>query len=135
MGGVVSISVPCAAPPPAAWSLYARPDRWHEWAPHLRGAWGLGDPFVRAGARGAIRLGGVLPVPARIVSVESLRAWTWQVGPVRMRHWIDPGVAIGLDLTAPGALEPAIAAAYGPLVRVLLGRLARRAQQSGPPIA
>jgi hypothetical protein len=45
-----------------AWALLARPDRWHEWAPHLRGAWGLSDPAtgeVEPGRRGAVRLLGV----------------------------------------------------------------------------
>jgi hypothetical protein len=31
----------------------ARPSRWHEWAPQLRGAWGLGEPEGAPGARGA----------------------------------------------------------------------------------
>ena len=44
------------APSTVAWSLVARPDRWHEWAPHVRGAWHLGDPEVQQGRVGAARL-------------------------------------------------------------------------------
>jgi hypothetical protein len=124
---VITFTVPCPAPADAVWSLYARPDRWHEWALHVRGAWGLGEPVVQAGERGAIRLAGVVPIPARILEVDAPREWTWQVGPVVMRHWIADG-AVGLDLDAPDPLERVLGAAYGPLVRVLLGRLARRAE-------
>jgi hypothetical protein len=38
------------ATPEAAWALLARPRAWPEWAPHVRGAWGLGAPEVREGA-------------------------------------------------------------------------------------
>jgi hypothetical protein len=125
---VITFTVPCTAAPAAAWSLYARPDRWSEWAPHVRGAWGLGDPVVAEGASGAIRLAGVVPIPARILAVDAPREWTWQVGPVVMRHWVAPD-AVGLDLSARGPLERALGLAYGPVVRVLLGRLARRAER------
>ena len=47
------------APAAIAWALMARPGAWSSWAPHVRGAWGLGAPEVRAGARGAARLLGV----------------------------------------------------------------------------
>ena len=77
------------APPATAWALMARPDRWHEWAPQLRGAWGLGQPEVRAGAVGAARLLWAVPVPARIVSVDPGRSWRWQVGPVHFDHRVD----------------------------------------------
>ncbi len=123
------------APPAVAWSLLARPARWHEWAPQLRGAWGLGEPEVRAGARGAARLLGVVPVPARIVSVDRGRSWVWQVGPVRFDHRVEPapegGSEVAVDLfaarplEAPAPLERAVFAAYAPVVRVLLGRLGR----------
>ena len=57
-----------SAAPEIAWALIARPALWSRWAPQLRGAWGLGSPEVVVGARGAARLLGVVPVPARIVS-------------------------------------------------------------------
>src|SRR3954451_18585416 len=98
----------------AAWALLARPDAWPEWAPHLRGAWGLGEPEVRPGARGAARLLGVIPVPAEIVAKRDGRAWTWRVGPVVMVHAVcarpEGGCEIAWHLDAPGPLEPAVAA-------------------------
>src|SRR4051812_19734250 len=115
------------ASPDAAWALLARPDGWPAWAPHLRGAWGLGAPEVRAGAYGAARLLGVVPVPARITG-KSERSWTWQVGLVQMTHRVEPrepGCTVAVDLVAPGPLEPVVAAAYGPVIQTTLGRLAR----------
>ena len=61
---VVTIERPSNAPPEDAWALLARPDRWHKWAPHVRGAWGLGDAEVEAGRRGFVRLLGAVPVPS-----------------------------------------------------------------------
>lgn len=123
------------APPATAWALYARPAEWHRWAPHLRGAWGLDGPGgeVRAGARGAVRLLGAVPIPARITSVDPGRAWSWQVGPVTMTHRVEPaaqgdGCTVALELRAPAPLEPLVAATYGPLVQLLLRRLAATAQ-------
>lgn len=51
------------ASPGAAWTLLARPEAWSAWAPHVRGAWGLGEPEVRERALGAARLLGVVPIP------------------------------------------------------------------------
>jgi hypothetical protein len=127
-----TLSVLCPAAPEAAWPLLARPARWPEWAPHLRGAWGLGSPEVREGAIGAARLLGALPVPARIVAKRAGRSWTWRVGPVEMVHRVDPrpagGCEVAIDLIAPGPLEAALAAAYGPVIEATLRRLARRAE-------
>ena len=123
---MISIEEPAPQDPRAAWDLIARPARWPEWAPHVQGAWGLGDPEVELGRTGAARLFGLIPVPARIVGKTPGRDWTWQVGPVRMRHWAEPGT-IGVTISAPGPLEPVLAAAYGPVVRWALRRLADRA--------
>jgi hypothetical protein len=126
-----TLSVLSSAPPEAAWPLLARPDRWPEWAPHVRGAWGLGAPEVREGAIGAARLFGALPVPARIVGKRAGRSWTWRVGPVEMVHRVEAvndGCEVAIDLIAPGPLEPALAAAYGPVIEATLRRLARRAE-------
>jgi hypothetical protein len=112
-----------------AWALMARPARWPEWAPHLRGAWGLGDPEVEPGRTGAARLLGVVPVPARIVAKTPGREWTWQVGPVHMRHRVAPG-RVTIELRAPGPLEPALAATYGPIIAWALRRLGERAAQA-----
>ena len=121
------------AAPDRAWALLARPARWHEWAPHLRGAWGLGEPEVRVGARGAARLLGVVPVPAVVTAKEDGRSWTWRVGAVEMVHRVEPraggGATVAIDLTAPGPLEPALALTYGPLIDVSLNRLAQEAER------
>ena len=119
-----------SAPPEAVWRLLARPALWHEWAPHVRGAWGLGSPEVRAGATGAARLLGVVPVPARVTEKRDGRSWTWRVGLVDMVHRVEPrgaGSLVALDLTAPGPVEPLLAAVYGPVIAATLRRLVAQA--------
>lgn len=120
------------ADPDAAWALLARPARWREWAPHVRGAWGLGDGEVRRGAVGAVRLLGVVPVPARIVDVVPRSSWSWRVGPVLMDHRVTPrsgGCTIGVDLVARAPVEAALRTSYGPVVQALVRRLARVAER------
>jgi hypothetical protein len=122
-----------AGSPAAAWALISRPQAWPAWAPHIRGAWNLGDDEVRDGARGAARLLGVVPIPARIVGKEPGRSWTWRVGVVEMAHRVTPragGCTVAIDLRAPGPLEPALALTYGPVIALALRRLARRAETS-----
>jgi len=123
-----------SAAPEIAWALIARPGLWHRWAPQLRGAWGLGTPEVALGARGAARLLGVLPVPAHIVAKETGRSWAWRVGPaVRMDHAVQPraggGCSVAVSISAPAALERALGITYGPVVSLLLSRLARVAEE------
>jgi hypothetical protein len=123
----------CAAPPAAAWALLARPGRWHEWAPHVRGAWGLGNPEVRLGARGAARLFGVVPVPATVTAKVDGRSWTWRVGPVELVHQVRPakgGCVVAVGIEAPAPLEAALGRTYGPLVGVLVRRLAEQAERA-----
>ena len=114
--------------PEAAWALLSRPREWSAWAPHVCGAWGLGDE-VTAGATGAVRLLGLVPVPVRILAVTPPRAWSWRVGAVAdMDHRVEPrdgGCAVALDLRAPGPAEAALATAYGPVIALTLRRLAR----------
>ena len=113
-----------SAPPAAAWSLVAEPRRWAEWAPHVRGAWGLGAPEVQAGKLGAAKLLGAVPVPAKVMSVDPGRAWTWRVGPLTLVHAVDPrpdGCRVSMILDGPAP----IVLAYGPLVGALTRRLAR----------
>ena len=78
------------AAPDTVWALLACPTRWSSWAPHVRGAWGLGWPQVREGAVGAVRLFGVVPVPARISRVNPGESWAWQVGLVTIDHLVEP---------------------------------------------
>ena len=107
--------------------MLSRPGRWHEWAPHLAGAWGLGET-VRAGDAGAARLLGAVPVPVRITDVDPPRSWSWRVGAlVEMDHRViqrPGGVAVALDLRAPAPLEAGLALSYGPVIRLALRRLA-----------
>ena len=108
------------------------PARWSEWAPHVRGAWGLGEPEVIRGARGYARLLGAVPVPARITAKRKGRSWSWRVGPVTLVHRVEPrrpGSLVAIDIHAPRPLEPLLRASYGPLVGVLVQRLARVAER------
>ena len=119
----------CAVPAGDAWPYLSRPGLWRTWAPHLRGAWGLGDPEVELGALGAARLLGVLPVPARVVAKDPGRSWTWRVGPATLVHRVAPadggGSTVAIDLEAPAPIEAALGVTYGPVIRVLLRNLAR----------
>jgi len=129
---MLSYEAQSTAAPDAAWSLMARPARWKEWAPHIRGAWRLGDPEVQVGRRGLVRILGAPVVPARITSKRAGRMWAWKVGPVELIHRVEPtdeGSVVAVDIAAPGPLEPALGATYGPLVQVLVNRLARVAER------
>src|SRR5918997_443107 len=97
--------------PDAAWSLMARPARWKEWAPHIRGAWRLGDPEVQVGRRGLVRLLGAPLVPARITAKRGGQMWAWKVGPVELTHRVEPadgGALVAVDIEAPATLEPVL---------------------------
>jgi hypothetical protein len=123
------------ASPETAWALLARPDAWSSWAPHIRGAWGLGSPEVRPGAFGAARLLGVIPVPAKITA-RSARSWTWRVGPAELDHRVSEapgGCVVSIALRAPGPLEPLLAATYGPVIQLMLNRLTSRAATGPSP--
>ena len=112
--------------PARAWELISRPQEWSSWAPHVRGAWGLGDGEVRVGARGYARLLGVVPIPAQITAVDPGRSWIWQVGPAEMMHRVDPtaeGCTVAVEISAPAPIEAALRIGYRPLVELLLSRL------------
>ena len=112
--------------PARAWELISRPQEWSSWAPHVRGAWGLGQGEVRVGARGYARLLGVVPIPATITAVDPGRSWTWQVGPVEMVHRVDraaEGCTVAVEISAPAPIEAALRIGYRPLVDLLLSRL------------
>jgi hypothetical protein len=121
-----------AADPETAWRLIARPDHWSSWAPHVRGARGLGQPEVCTGATGHALLVGRLPVPARVTSKQAHRSWTWEVGPLRLRHRVRPqagGCRVAVDIEAPFPLEALVRLTYGPMVSALMHNLARVAAQ------
>jgi Polyketide cyclase / dehydrase and lipid transport len=129
---VLTYETNCAAPPERAWELLARPDRWARWAPHLRGARGLGAPEVDPGARGAVMFLGIVPVPARVVAKRPGRSWSWDVGGVLIDHRVEPranGCTIAIDLEAPPPLEAILRVSYGPLVALLVRNLARVAER------
>lgn len=127
-----------AADPATAWSLVSEPARWHEWSPHVRGAWGLGEPEVQRGARGAAKLLGVVPIPARVTAVADGHSWTWAVGFMELDHRVDPapegpGSVVGVDIRAAPALEALLKVTYGPVVALLVKNLARVAGQRALP--
>ncbi len=120
------------ASPAQAWALVSEPERWSEWAPHLRGAWGLGRPEVEQGRSGAARLLGVVPVPAKITDKKPSRSWAWRVGPVTMDHIVRAapgGCEIAVEMRAAMPLEVALRASYGPVVALLVRNLARVAER------
>jgi Polyketide cyclase / dehydrase and lipid transport len=121
-----------SAPADVVWALIARPGEWSRWAPHLRGAVGLGAPEVTLGARGSARLLGVVGVPARITAKRRGSLWSWRVGPVTVRHRVSAvagGTLVAMELDAPAPLEPALRLTYGPVVALLLRNLVRVAEQ------
>ncbi len=120
------------APPRAVWALMARPAAWPAWAPHVRGAEGLGEPEVEPGRRGHVRLLGFVPIPAEITAKEPGRSWTWRVGPATLVHSVEPrgeGSLVAIDIAAPRALEATLRLTYGPLVALLVRNLARTARR------
>ena len=122
------------APADVVWALVARPGNWSRWAPHVRGADGLGAPEVKLGAHGSARLLGVIPVPTRITAKRRGSLWSWQVGPLTIRHRVSTvagGTLVAIELDAPPALEPAVRLTYGPVVALLLRNLTRVAE-AGP---
>lgn len=132
MAPVLTYRAPSAADPDTAWALFARPARWAEWAPHVRGAWGLGSPEVEAGRSGAVRLLGAVPIPARVIAKRTGRSWTWRVGPVQLVHRVEPranGCVVAVDLLGPAVVEALLKRTYGPLVGVLVRNLARVAER------
>jgi hypothetical protein len=131
---VLSYEAACAAPPERVWELVASPDRWSSWAPHVRGAWGLGSPQVEQGARGAVRVLGVVPVPAQITAKRAGRAWSWRVGGVMIDHRVEPrprGCVVAFDVRAAAPLEALLRVTYGPLLALLARNLARVAERAG----
>lgn len=125
---MLTYAADCAADADTVWRLIAQPDRWRSWAPTVRGARGLGEPEVQAGAVGHALLVGLPPLGARVTSKQANRAWTWQVGPLRLHHRVRPqggGCRVAVDIEAPFPLEPLIRVTYGPVVSVALANLAR----------
>lgn len=128
----VIVEVESDAAPEAVWDLYAQPERWKEWAPHVRSPKGLGSPEVEPGASGRIHFGGVAPIWAEITAVRPGASWTWRVGLTELTHTVQPraggGSVIGLAMRAPAPAERVIRLTYAPITRLLLKNLARKAE-------
>ncbi len=122
-----------AGRPEAAWPLLAEPARWASWAPHIRGAVGLGSPEVQKGRLGVVLVAFVAPVPVLVSDKSDGRFWDWQTGLVKIRHQVEPhadGCRLSIEVRAPAPLETAIALTYGPIIGWVLRRLSRVAARS-----
>ena len=84
----VHVEVESEAAPERVWDLYAQPERWKEWAPHIRAPRNLGSPEVEPGASGRIRLAGFAPVWAEVTAKRPGQSWTWRVGLVELTHTV-----------------------------------------------
>ncbi len=127
----VNVEVESEAAPERVWDLYAQPERWKEWAPHIRAPRNLGSPEVEPGASGRIRLVGLAPVWAEVTAKRPGQSWTWRVGLVELTHTVvarNGGSTIGLQMRAPAPVEMAIRATYAPITKKLLKNLARKAE-------
>lgn len=131
----IAIDVESAAAPARVWELYSQPGRWSEWAPHVRSPRNLGEPEVRPGASGTVRVLGALPVRATIGAVEAGARWSWTVGPLRLEHLVGArpggGSSIGLRINTSPVLEAGLRVTYAPLARLLLANLSRVAESQG----
>jgi hypothetical protein len=120
------------ASPAEVWSLIARPARWHEWSPYVRGGEGLGEPEVEAGAVGKVVLLGGVRLDAEIFEVVPGRAWTWQVAGLRVHHEVEPtptGTRLSMTPEGSGAFWGPAALIYRlptALIERNVGRVARR---------
>jgi hypothetical protein len=111
----------------AVWEAYADPQRWSEWAPHIRRVEAIGR--LRPGLAG--QLFSVVPpaVSFEVTDVDARgRRWSWQtvLGPIRMSfdHGVDARDAgSGTWLTMHGPLP--LLVLYAPLARLALHRLVR----------
>ncbi len=134
---VRSVTADLDISPERAWELYARPDEWSSWAPHLRGARGLTGyrGVVRANSRGLVWLLGFAPVPVRVTWVDPGHSWSWKVGPVEMDHIVEAreggGCRVALVFRGEAVIEQLAAALYGAPAQLLLrnmGRVGRRSR-------
>jgi uncharacterized protein YndB with AHSA1/START domain len=127
-------SVTVDAPPEEVWSLIARPDRWHEWSPYVRGGEGLGEPEVEAGAVGSVLLPGGVRIGADILEVAPGCSWTWRVRGLRIRHEVEPtptGTRLAMTPEGEGALWSGAAIAYRLPTALIARNVARVAGRGG----
>jgi hypothetical protein len=109
------------------WEAYADPQRWPEWAPHIRRVEAIGR--LRPGLEGQVWSIVPAPVSFEVTDVDAKRRrWSWLAafGPVRMRfdHGVDElDTGSGTWLTMHGPLP--LLMIYAPLARLALRRLVR----------
>ena len=126
----VTISARGPAAPDEVWDRYARPARWPQWAPQIRGV-DVADERLRVGTTG--RVIGPLGVAASFVVQrwdDATMRWSWQAwfGPISLRldHGVDArGTGSSTFLTVHGPLP--VVLGYLPIARFALGRLVRAA--------
>lgn len=121
------------APAAAVWSLLAEPARWREWSPYVRGAEGLGEPQVEAGARGKVILLGGSRLDAEILEVVPGSSWTWRVGGLRVRHDVEPtptGTRLSMTPEGDGPLWGPAALIYRLPTALIERNVARVAKRS-----
>ena len=114
-------------PAPDVWEAYADPQRWSQWAPHIRRVEAVGR--LRPGLAGQVFSVVPPPVSFEVTDVDAKRRrWSWQAvfGPIRMSF--DHGVDVcgeGSDtwLTMHGPLP--LLVLYAPIARLALHRLVR----------
>ena len=120
---------------PDVWEAYADPQRWPEWAPHIRRVDAIGR--LRPGLAGQVWSIVPAPVSFEVTEVDAKRRrWSWQAvfGPVRMRF--DHGVDVrdgGSEtwLTMHGPLP--LLMIYAPIARLALHRLVRVPEVAAAP--
>ncbi len=137
--GWVTVTARSAAPPERVWALLGDPARWHDWAPHIRSA----DGRLEEGARVVVGGPAGVRLPTTITRVEAPWRWDFRAeppGPFALDsvHLLrrDGGgsvVAVHLRLARLGAVGLGPLAAYLPLARVAVRRLARLAEDEGAP--
>ncbi len=109
------------------WEAYADPQRWSQWAPHIRRVDAVGR--LRPGLAGQVFSVIPAPVSFEVTDVDAKRRrWSWDTvfGPIRMSfdHGVDVrGEGSRSFLTMHGPLP--LLLLYAPLARLALYRLVR----------
>ncbi len=137
--GWVTVTARSGAPPERVWALLGDPARWPDWAPHLRGAEGL----LEEGARIVVHGPAGVRLPTTITRVDVPWRWDFRAeppGPLSLDsvHLLRPvgrgtAVAVHLRVARLGVVGLGPLAAYLPLARLAVGRLARLAEAEPAP--